>query len=205
MKRSYWIAAIILLAVAGYALFYWGSGYWMTNYGVTLKPSQEITAKKVPYFLQNDTLWGSQKIGRSPYLMGASGCLVADVAAVINVLGEKVTPLSINRRFTEKNVFNDQGEIIWGKIATVFPDITYELRDYVSSGTIESDLAAGHLPMVKVNYHKLGKAHWVVIVGATENDFLVMDPLYQKKEYLPLSTHGKVFAYRKLLRRVDGA
>jgi len=47
-----------------------------------------------------------------------------------------------------------------------------------------------------------GSKEWctTLIVGATKEDFLVMDPLNGSREFTPLSAHGKVYAHRVLVR-----
>ena len=59
-------------------------------------------------------------------------------------------------------------------------------------------MAQGRLPIVKVKYHKTGIFHWVLIVGANEEEFLIIDPLVQDEEIIELKTHGRVYAYRVL-------
>jgi len=45
-----------------------------------------------------------------------------------------------------------------------------------------------------------GVTHWLLIIGAAEEDFLAYDPLNPNLEPIKLSRHGNVYSYRVLFR-----
>ena len=89
-------------------------------------------------------------------------------------------------------VVNDTSEAV--------PQADYKYSRIFSSSTIEKDLKAGLLPIVNVKFHGGGVTHWVLIIGANDEDFLVCDPLNSNMEPIPLSVHGKVYAYRAIVK-----
>ncbi len=167
--------------------------------GISIKPVNENPIIDVDYFLQDDPKWSEDKIGTSQYSFANSGCLLASIASSMNHFGTHHTPQTINQVFTLNKVYNSQGEVIWYKIKDVIKSIDYEYKKIFGAETIEKDLKQKELPIVRVRYLKNGIFHWVLIVGSTKNDFLIMDPLEHSKRYVPLSKHGKVYSYRKLV------
>ena len=91
-------------------------------------------------------------------------------------------------------------DLIWYKINEAFPEVNYEYSRTFDSKTIEDHLKNNRLPIVNVKIHETGYTHWVVILGSKDGDFLIFDPLNKDKEPIPLSTHGKVYAYRVLVK-----
>ena len=79
-----------------------------------------------------------------------------------------------------------------------FPEVDYTYSRIFSSRTIDRALESHLLPIVNVRYMGGGATHWVMVVGAENGDYLVLDPLHAGKDPIPLSTHGKVHAYRVL-------
>ena len=47
--------------------------------------------------------------------------------------------------------------------------------------------------------HGSGATHWLLVIGAKNGEFSIYDPLSKNKEPIPLSAHGKVYAYRVLV------
>lgn len=188
---------IVLILIASFGGYY-GRHFWTKTFGLDLKPSQVIAPKVVEVNLQNDSRWSEDLLGNSRYSMGGYGCLVSVLATSITDLGYKINAGDLNRKFSEYGIFTNQGEVIWYKISEVFPDVRYRYQRIFNSGTFENDLREGKLPIVMVKYNKTGVFHWVLIVGADENDFLIVDPLNGSKDYMRLSKHGNVYAYRVL-------
>jgi hypothetical protein len=199
MKKITVFIISILLVVGIFASSHIGRLIWIKYLGISIKPLNENPIIEVDYFLQDDPKWSKDKIGTSQYSFANSGCLVASIASSVNHFGKHHTPQTINQAFTLKKIYNPQGEIIWYRIKDAIESIDYEYKKIFGARTIEEDLKQKELPIVKVRYLKYGVFHWVLIVGSTKNDFLIMDPLEQSKRYVPLSKHGKVYAYRKLV------
>jgi len=139
-------------------------------------------------------------MGNSEYTLGGCGCLIASIATILNNLNLKTDPKELNKLFSENEVYNQSGEVIWYKISDVFPGISYKYERIFGSNTIETNLKQGRLPVVKVRYFKTGIFHWIVIAGSDENDFIIIDPLNKNRKQVGLKTHGKVYAYRILVK-----
>jgi len=193
------VLAIIIIAATCLGA-YAGTVLWIKKIGITVKPSKAYQPAMIQYYLQNDPRWRSDSLGTSDSSMGRSGCLVTSIAASIDYLGVKIDPKELNKVFTEKNVYTAGGEVIWYKIKEVVPGIDYYYQRIFGRRTLENDLKQGRLPIVQVRYNGKGIFHWVLIVGADEEDFLIMDPLRQDKQLIKLSTHGKVYAYRVMVK-----
>jgi len=181
---------VVLATLAGFGSHY-GRAYWIKAQGITLVPMEARPVAPVPFYLQNDPQWADDSLGASPYRMRGSGCLVACLAAAANGLGVDTNPARLNEAFGAKGVYTPAGEVIWMNIKEAVPGVDYEYSRVFGAATIQDDLAEGRLPIVKVKYRGSGAAHWLLVVGAAEDDFLVMDPLNAERTPLRLSTHGK--------------
>ena len=106
--------------------------------------------------------------------------------------GACVTAGELNQIFSEKQVYNQQGDIVWGRIEEVMPDVGVSVAGTVDGEQIEALLDEGRYPIVKVKVGGDGASHWVLIVGSDEGGYLCMDPLKEDGELVPLSRHGGV-------------
>ncbi len=193
--RGFVVIGLLAIWPAWYAL----DLYQIRQGGKELRPSQPYAVVSAPYYLQNDSLWADDNLGNTAYRMASSGCLVSCLAAMLHQQGKHIDPSQFNVMLKEVDGYTHAGEVIWGKILEAFPDLRYIYLRRFAANDLEADLANGKTPAVKVRYFRRGIFHWVLIVGATEDDFLIMDPLHQDKKPIPLQTHGNVYAYRNLL------
>lgn len=167
--------------------------------GVTLTAVSAIETGEFPCYQQGDPEWGGDKLGDSRFSMKGSGCLTSCIAAALSGQAraegqeEKVlTPGELNRLFSENSVYNQEGNIVWGKIAKALPDTEVIVASGVDNDEINGLLEEGKYPIVKVKNHGNGAWHWVVLAGADERGFLCMDPLKKEGALVPLSDHGDV-------------
>jgi len=188
---------LVLLIIGIFLALYVAKVFYIRTYGLQLKPSRDHEIINVRYYLQNDPEWGGDSIGASDRKIGGAGCLISCVASAITDLGLPVTPREVNLRLTEVDGY--QGvELIWHKINEAFPEISYKYSRTFSSAMIEDDLKSGLLPIVKVNLNGVGVNHWLLIIGASNDDFMAYDPLNSSLEPVKLSKHGNVYSYRAL-------
>jgi len=200
------IVKFIVVAIILFGLLftvYCGRILWIKKFGINIKPSEEIQPYTVEFFIQNDNRWKDFNLGNSNFNIGGYGCLLSVIASSCDYLGYETNPKSLNKVFTDGGVYTDSGDVIWYKINETIPNIKYKYKRNFSRNTIQSDLKNGFLPIVMVKYKKTGIYHWVLIVGSTNDDFLIVDPLNQEKELIPLKTHGNVYAYRVLIQEVN--
>ena len=191
--------SLILLVIGGFGIYY-GRALFIKKIGINVKPTKMFKPYGVNYYLQNDSKWEKNPIGSSRYTMGGHGCLISVLATSMDYLGYETDPQGLNTIFSNQGVYTENGDVIWYKINEAIPQINYEYKRVFESSTIEKDLEEGRLPIVKVKYHKSGIHHWVLIVGADKDGFLISDPLNENKSPMPLGVHGRVYAYRVLVK-----
>lgn len=166
--------------------------------GILLQPSKIYPLPDIPYYLQNDSQWAEDKLGNSIFTMKSSGCLTTSLAASLSVQkGQNITPKELNQLFSDYDVYNANGDIVWANIPNaVEPVETYVPRN-PDADTIEAFVEEGRYPVVKVKYKGNGAWHWVVLIGSDEDGFLCMDSLNEEKSPQPLSVHGsRVYSMR---------
>ena len=145
---------------------------------VTLKPGKlSQSAKEVTAYRQDDAAWADDLLGTSAYTMKSSGCLVSCIASAVSMeTGTAVTPGSLNAIFSEKGVYDSEGNIQWAALDAL-EGFTAEVYQELSQSDLDACLAAGQYPIVRVRMHGLGSFHYVLVVGVRDGVYLCMDPL----------------------------
>jgi hypothetical protein len=191
------IAGVLVLAaaVAGFNVL---RAVYISKVGITIKPSRDYEVREVTYYLQNDPVWSKDTIGETSQTLGGVGCLISCAASAMTELGIDITPAELNEKLSEVGGFSG-ASLIWYKIHEAIPEVDYTYSRVFSAKTIENDLSEGRLPIVNVRYFG-GATHWVLIIGAKDGEFMIYDPLNREKTPVPLSTHGKVYSYRVLVK-----
>lgn len=138
-------------------------------------------------FRQDDARWGKLTIGTTTDSMRAYGCTISSVAmAASNLTGDEISPEHLMTKLTEEDGFTDRGWLIWGRLpAATDGRISARIHSQPDHGHIDRCMADGGYPVVKF---LLGGqiVHWAVIVGTTEDDYLVRDPLQGSPQDPPL-------------------
>lgn len=186
-----------LAIIAAIALAAWKIAGRTMDTPVQATPRRPYPVADVPFFLQNDPQWAGDALGASRFKMAASGCLVSCIASSLSAQGMETDPGKLNRLFTENDVYNGEGDILWANIKNAFPDVQVTMPAQVDADALEKAVADSRFPIVKVKYNGSGYQHWVLLIGADENGYLCMDPLNSRMEPLLLSKHGGViYRYR---------
>lgn len=145
-------------------------------------------------YRQDDSEWADDYLGNSTYTMESSGCLVTCIAAAISAGGEVVKPGELNQMFSEKEVYDEEGNLQWGVLEELE---NYSVRVYerFAEENIVGCLEEGHFPIVRVRMNGIGSFHYVLIVGSEEGDYICMDPL--EEDLTTLSDYfDRVYAVR---------
>ncbi|MFA6992235.1 MAG: C39 family peptidase [Candidatus Gracilibacteria bacterium] len=180
---------------------YVATAFYIKNIGIELNTDKNLDySQKIEYFLQNDSRWADERLGNSNYTLAEQGCTITDVAAVLRYLGNEIDPGLLNEELTKNELYTENGNLLWYRLEELYP-IEYKFRRVFFGGSLEGDLEKGILPIVRVKYGEKELEHWVVIVGADGNDFLIMDPLNKSKTLTRLGEYGKVYAYRAIVPR----
>lgn len=182
------IIVCILLAAGGWL-------FLRLHGSVRVTPGREVSSGGgVTQYRQDDPEWSSDKLGKSSYTMESSGCLVSCIAAAVSMSGGKENPGTLNRLFSENNVYDGEGNIQWDSLRKL-DGYTAEVYGVVSAEIIDQCLEDRVYPIVRVRMHGVGSFHYVLIVGAGEGGYICMDPL--KDELTGLSEYGnRVYAIR---------
>ncbi len=188
------ILAFAVCFFAGLLFFFRFKG----DQSVAIKPKGDELAGKVTAYYQRDERWKEDTLGTSGFSMGGSGCLTSCIASALSTEAEalgtgfSITPGELNRIFGQQQVYNAQGDIVWAQIEEALPQTQVVVASSVKEKEIESLLADGHYPIVKVKVGGYGASHWVLLVGSRDGEYLCMDPLEPDGELIPLSRHGGV-------------
>lgn len=146
-------------------------------------------------YRQDDARWSDDTLGSSSYTMGSSGCLISCIASALSMEhGIEETPGALNGRFSSNQIYDAEGNLLWGRLAQlndyqtdVFPEVTSEI--------IDTCLTEDRYPIVRIRRHILGSFHYILIIGSKDGEYLCMDPL--ENDITKLSTYGnRVYAIR---------
>ncbi len=184
-----------------------GGWIWMLRSkgekGVVIHPQKEYFEGTIIGYSQTDPEWAEDRLGNSSYTMSKSGCLTSCIASALSSqqavsgVGRKVTAGEFNRFLGEAGVYNQQGDIVWGRLEEAMPETVVRVASSVKPAEIEQLLAKGHYPIVKVKVGGHGAFHWVLLVGSRDGEYICMDPLTKNGEVISLNTHkNKVYRMR---------
>lgn len=194
-RRIFVVFLAVLLLAAGY------TGIRVIrrhgDKGVTLKAAADHPLPDTVYFFQKDSRWKEDHLGASRFTMESSGCLTSCIASALSTqhqvsgIGSSITAGELNLLFSENQVYNEQGDIVWNQIEKALPDTEVLTAGSVDAAEIETLLAKGCYPVVKVRVHGTGAFHWVLILGSEDGVFFCMDPLREEQMPVPLTEFGE--------------
>ncbi len=183
----------------GIALIFVLCALFLRNYNIKLiqrdgiapTPRRAVAALPVTYRAQDDPLWAQDPLGDTGYTMGQEGSLFACLTMVLETNGIDTTPGEINRQFIERDLYIDGRAADVTRLDLLYPQIHFTAPRDFDGGDITAVLRGGRACMVRV---KVGEnVHWLCVVGADEEDFLVLDPR-GGSEIKKLRDYGNVFA-----------
>lgn len=155
-------------------------------------------------YRQDDERWAANTIGDTSDTLYAYGCTVASVAmAASNLRTERITPQSLNAKLSEAGGFTDRGWLIWDKIK-VATDNTVSATYFAKPRHehINRCMNEGGYPIIKIKLHD-SIIHWVTIVGMSDDEYLIRDPLVGTETDPPIglsSRSDKIHAVRCIQR-----
>ncbi len=185
---------LVLIVLGGMGMILWLRP--RKDKGKAIKPEHDHPVASIILYGQKNEAWKEDPLGASRYRMGGSGCLTSCIASALSTekevwgTGEIITPKELNRLFGENGVYNDQGDIVWGQLKEALPQTQVIVASSVLEEEIENLLDQGHYPVVKVRVGGNGAAHWVLLVGSENGEYVCMDPLSKDGKLIPLSCHG---------------
>jgi len=147
------------------------------------KPENSDKASTTWYFSQQDSRWGTQKIGNSNSLMKDYGCAVTSVAMVFRKFGASVDPKKLAR---EKIFYSDliKWPTNWNSNIKLISSVSH---GNVNWSKIDAQIKKGD-PVIVHIYKTNGRGgHYVVITGKNKKDYIVHDPYFGPNIYLETS------------------
>lgn len=165
--------------------------------GVTLKAAAHHPLPDAVYFFQKDSHWKEDHLGASRFTMESSGCLTSCIASALSTqhqasgIGSSITAGELNLLFSENQVYNEQGDIVWSQMEEALPDVEVRTYDSVDTDEMEALLAEGCYPVIKVRIHGTGAFHWVLVLGSQDGIFFCMDSLREEQSPVPLTEFGE--------------
>ncbi len=176
---------------------YYGPPTQMIGNPAIPQPSSQspFLADRVIYS-QKDPRWGQDKLGGTSGSLAREGCVVTSVAMAMTNLGFEIDPGEFNQRLTETGNFTPRGWLIWNGVSEVSGGkVRAQFYDTVSDPLIQSCLAKGNYPVVRF-FLPNGRAHWAMILGWTEQGYMMRDPLRLSRK--PLIFPGNSSAFKSL-------
>lgn len=195
-RKSIRVKIVLLCLLAGVVIAAAGFLFLRLHGSVTVKPNQmEMLVNKVVTYRQDDETWAADLLGDSRFTMKSSGCLVTCIASAVSMeTGAVITPGALNQIFSDHQVYDSEGNIQWAAIGEI-EGYAADVFSEVSETQIAQCLASGHYPIVRVRMRGLGNYHYVLVVGAEDEDYICMDPL--ENELTKLSRYrNRVYAVR---------
>ncbi len=137
---------------------------------------------KTENLYQNDDAWKNKKLGNSNETIGGWGCLLTSVTMMLNGIGYKETPVTVNDKMKEKGGF--QGAFfIPSVLPYAFPNIIYKDMEPCEThpapiARIDAAVAAGKPVIVQVDWNKKAgiQTHFVLIKEKKGDDYIIYDP-----------------------------
>lgn len=172
------VKIILLILLLGSVIAATGFLFLRFRGSVTVKPTQaEHLLGEVAAYRQDEKTWAADLLGDSQFTMKSSGCLVTCIASAVSMeTGMEITPGALNQIFSEKQVYDSEGNIQWAAIDEI-EGYSVDVFQEVSEAGIAQSLAFGHYPIVRVRMHGIGNFHYVLIAGIEDGDYVCMDPL----------------------------
>lgn len=174
---------------------------------IKVKGSQDIPGPEVVCYQQADPKWAGDSLGGSRFTMKSSGCLTACIASLMEFQGTDsgiygdVTPGTLNQYFSERQVYDSQGNIQWESLEQALGmRAVRKNAAELEASELEQLLAQGVYPILRVRIKGVGSFHYVLAVKSEKGEFWCMDPLNKKNRLVPLSDFGnRIYGIRCLI------
>jgi hypothetical protein len=131
---------------------------------------------ETPSFAQTDPRWGADLLGPTERTLAAEGCAVTSAAMALGYYGIDVDPKRLNEFLKNSGGFTEQGWIYWESAAEFEPGkVWHAYEDLPSYRLIDWNLLRKNPVIIRIR-RPSGGTHFVLIVGKTGFEYLVLDP-----------------------------
>jgi hypothetical protein len=138
-------------------------------------------------FRQDERGWAYDPLGHTNQTMREFGCTVTSVAnAITNYDKDFVTPRILNNNLIKASGYTDRGWLKWSAISAA-TEGKYSARIFTSPSNANIDfcLLNNEYPVVKI-FLRGTVQHWVLIVGKSNGEYLIRDPLEGDRAEKPI-------------------
>jgi hypothetical protein len=137
---------------------------------------------KTQNLYQNDEKWKSVRLGNSSETIGSWGCLLTSATMMLNGIGYKETPETVNDKMKRAGGF--QGALfIPSVLPLIWPNCVYRSMQNCESyaaplAQIDDALAAGKPVILQVDWNQqMGiQTHFVLVKERKGDDYVIYDP-----------------------------
>lgn len=152
------------------------------------------------FYNQRDKIWATDRLGDTSETVGKVGCLVSSVGMNLSYYGIVMNPKEINEKLTTIEGFTSRGWLIWSELSTITDDKVSISFPKLSHENIEKHLLKKEPVLAKL-YIRRVIPHWVLIVGKEEGEYMMLDPLKDKKP-IKFSSYGSyIYSIRLMEKR----
>ena len=166
--------AVILVFGLAYAGVRWSRlGKIQPTGGLYFPWRLELAA---PSFAQTDPRWGADRLGPTERTLAAEGCAVTSAAMALGYYGIDVDPKRLNAFLNSNGGFTEQGWIYWESAAEFQSGkVWHAYEDLPSYRLIDWNLLRKNPVIIRIR-RPAGGTHFVLVVGKTGFEYLVLDP-----------------------------
>lgn len=123
----------------------------------------------VPIYRQGDSAWGGITLNDDDTI-GSAGCAITSVAMAMSAMtGQRIDPSQMDRQLDQTNGYAAGSDSIadWSKMGgAVQPPVSISRQDGMTTGSLDSQLAAGHPVVLGVNYSGgSDNSHWMTVTA----------------------------------------
>ena len=142
--------------------------------GIQPTPRRVVEPIAVTYRAQDDPAWAKDPLGGTGYTMEEEGSLFCSLSMALETCGIEVDPGALNQAFMDNDMYVDDSAADLTRLPELYPGLRFDAPRDFDGTDITDAIADGRACLVRVQRGE--SAHWLTVVGATENDFLVLDP-----------------------------
>ena len=206
-RRIIWICALMAIALvmsAGLA----------TCASLPDRPDEAATDSLSPFvlvvpdnyhFLQTDPKWANAQMGASGGTLADFGCTLTSVSMAAANLGIETNPGALNAALSEVGGYTKRGWLKWGALEDVTGGALVTTVYGAPDGSqIDHCLMDGHYPVVKFMLDDRIQ-HWALVIGKTDEDWIVRDPMDDTRTRRPLGELTSAFESVRCIRPGDGS
>ena len=141
-----------------------------------------------PYYLQTDESWAQDTVGGSQEPLSSVGCTVCCVSMAFAQCGQQIDPGTLNAKLKATGGYTERGWLRWSAASLAVGNaVKLEVTSRPSHELIDSSLQRG-VPVIAKILLRESVQHWVLIVGKDGEQYLVKNPLDDRKRIQILST-----------------